>query len=109
MRRVMPRPAPTPDALPRREGTMSPRETPGSGPGICDRMRRDHQRVLADLNALENAASRADDARDGEMQALLAGFAREFARHMAAEDELLFPALIQALPGTAAQMRPLVA
>jgi hemerythrin-like domain-containing protein len=72
-------------------------------------MRLDHERVLADLTALERAAAGVGQERERNMGAVLAGMERQFATHMAAEDELLFPALLLALPGTAPQVRPLSA
>lgn len=88
---------------------MAHQEPIDSGPRVLDRMRRDHERVLADLTALERAASGVGTARERNMRVVLSELEQEFAVHMSAEDELLFPALVQALPETGPQVRPLAA
>ncbi len=72
-------------------------------------MRLDHERVLVDVAALERAACGVGQERERNMRAVIAGMDRQFDTHMAAEDELLFPALRQALPATVAQIAPLSA
>lgn len=79
---------------------------------IFERLRRDHARVLADLVALERAAQGpGEGAGDGERLQLLRGHVgmleAQFATHMAAEDEVLYPALRQALPEMEGRLAPL--
>jgi hemerythrin-like domain-containing protein len=74
-------------------------------------MREDHRRVLAEVAVLETAAG-ADASRDWpgpEVIDVLAMLARQFRTHMAAEDEVLYPALAEALPATRPSLEPLEA
>lgn len=77
---------------------------------IFERMREDHRRVLAEVAAMEEAmAARGGAGADplptvARVAALLE---RQFASHMAAEDEVLYPALMEALPETRASIEPL--
>jgi hemerythrin-like domain-containing protein len=48
-----------------------------------------------------------DASRRGELQDVVALLERQFATHMAAEDEVLFPALSEALPQTKPTIEPL--
>ncbi|HET7225114.1 MAG TPA: hemerythrin domain-containing protein [Candidatus Eisenbacteria bacterium] len=78
-------------------------------PDILQRMRRDHEQVLADVDVLERAAAGVGHERERNLRVVVTGFERQFHTHMSAEDELLFPALLESLPETAAQVSSLVA
>ena len=73
------------------------------------RFRRDHRRVLTQLDALEANASglgrRAP--HEAQLQEVLDLLARQFATHMTAEDTVLFPALVEAFPESRASLAPL--
>jgi hemerythrin-like domain-containing protein len=81
------------------------------GSTVFQRMRADHARVLGELDALERAARGAADGPDRERTLL--GLVRmlegQFATHMGAEDDVLFPALIEALPEARGSLTPLKA
>lgn len=76
---------------------------------IFEQMREDHRQVLGELRALESAATR-DGRRAGRKDAaegirrVLDHMRRQFDTHMAAEDEVLYPALQEALPQTVANI-----
>jgi hemerythrin-like domain-containing protein len=82
---------------------------------IFERMRDDHRRVLERVAALENGVlgpayrrGRALGERHlEELRDVVELLKRQFATHMAAEDEVLFPALVEALPQTKATLEPL--
>jgi hemerythrin-like domain-containing protein len=80
---------------------------------IFEKMREDHARVLAEIAALESAVSvlEGDGAPRESLEGALTGITRllelQFSTHMAAEDEILFPALARALPGTLGSIEPL--
>ena len=82
---------------------------------IFERMRDDHRRVLERVAALETdvlipASQRRSpnrNDREGALGGVVAMLERQFATHMAAEDEILFPALVEALPQTRATLDPL--
>jgi len=82
---------------------------------IFERMREDHRRVLDEIKILEAAAMTAGSRREdrdwpGEtVLSVLATLGRQFDTHMAAEDEILYPALSEALPGTRPSIEPLMA
>ena len=77
--------------------------------GPFARFRRDHRRVLAQLDALEHGASgsRRRAPREVHLQDRLDLLARQFATHMTAEDTVLFPALAEAFPESRATLAPL--
>lgn len=79
--------------------------------GIFDRMREDHRRVLERVGALEAAIGRdagwSDPRLEAELRDTLALMDRQFATHMAGEDDVLFPALLEALPEAKASIAPL--
>lgn len=84
-----------------------------NGTTLFERMRQDHRRVLERVDALEHAA-RPMEPRRGRarvpnvvMRDVVALLKDQFATHMAAEDEVLFPALLRALPQTRATLDPL--
>lgn len=76
-------------------------------------MRGDHQRALEQLATLELAGAESDSAgriseqsRDA-MRAVVRVLEGQFDTHMAAEDEVLFPALTRALPHALGQIEQL--
>ena len=85
----------------------STRTSHDSGPFA--RFRRDHRRVLAQLDALEHGASgsRRRAPREVQLHDMLDLLARQFATHMTAEDTVLFPALAEAFPESRATLAPL--
>lgn len=75
---------------------------------IFERMREDHRRVLDEVAAMEQAvAGGADPVPAARVLVSLLG--RQFGSHMAAEDEVLYPALMNALPEARASIEPLCA
>jgi hemerythrin-like domain-containing protein len=79
---------------------------------VFERMRREHQQVLRALEVLERAAAGSRTPAAGGWPGapaldVLALLGRQFATHMAAEDEVLFPALARALPETVPSLEPL--
>jgi len=90
----------------RRNKTSRPAE-------LFERLRRDHARVLKEIGALEGRLLRSG--RGGRLPAdveatlpdLLALLEAEFSSHMAAEDEILYPALVAALPAASGSISPL--
>ena len=85
----------------------STRTSDDSGPFA--RFRRDHRRVLAQLDALEHGASGSRRRAPLEVQLhdMLDLLARQFATHMTAEDTVLFPALAEAFPESRTTLAPL--
>ena len=73
---------------------------------IFERMREDHRRVLDEVAAMEAAMTGGTDPTQA-VSRLVALLARQFGSHMAAEDEVLYPALMNALPETRASIEPL--
>ena len=93
-----------------------------ASPPIFRKLRADHKRVLADLDALDRVVSRgrtrspraptgpgATAPREAALRAQVEQLGRQFATHMAAEDETLFPALLAAMPHTRTSIEPLSA
>lgn len=80
-----------------------------------ERLRADHRRVLDETAAIEAAvsglgpAARLTPSAEAGLRALLALLEHQFATHMRAEDERVFPALVAALPEARDSVRPLVA
>ena len=80
---------------------------------VFTRMRADHRRVLGEMRALVSAAARLGGrartrgADLATLRRLVRMLGRQFATHMAAEDEVLFPALRRAIPGAAPSLAPL--
>jgi hemerythrin-like domain-containing protein len=83
--------------------------------GIFERMREDHRRVLDEIAVLDAAASTGGSRHRGRewpgkaVENVLATLAHQFETHMAAEDEVLFPALGEALPQSKPSIEPLSA
>jgi len=77
--------------------------------GPFARFRRDHRRVLAQLDALErNASGNGRPApRDAELATVLELLGRQFATHMTAEDTVLYPAISAAFPESRPMLAPL--
>lgn len=82
---------------------------------LFEQMREDHRRVLERVSALETGvlgpgtfrARAAARRRDEELRDVVALLKRQFATHMAAEEEVLFPALSGSLPHAQATLGPL--
>ena len=90
-------------------GVTSPHTRGSDDKGPFARFRRDHRRVLAQLDELEQSASgsRRRAPRELHLQETLDLLARQFATHMTAEDRVLFPALLEAFPESRATLAPL--
>ena len=81
---------------------------------IFDRMREDHRNVLERIRVLDAAAAagpkqNAPEWPGVETRDVLALLARQFQTHMAAEDDVLYPALVDALPVARPSIEPLMA
>jgi hemerythrin-like domain-containing protein len=79
---------------------------------IFQRMRSDHRRVLAAVGGLESTLGTGSTptlSAEGEerLRGALALMEEQFATHMAAEDEVLYPALLETLPETRVSVDPL--
>lgn len=76
---------------------------------LIERMKRDHERVLRELAELERAlACAAQKERwSGELGGLVEMLQRQFRTHMAAEDDILYPAIMRAIPASAGSLEPL--
>jgi hemerythrin-like domain-containing protein len=96
-------------AEPDAPGVMSDRVRISEGHGPFARFRRDHRRVLAQLDALEQGAADRDRRAplDAPLREMLDHLARQFATHMTAEDTVLYPALAEAFPESRATLAPL--
>jgi hemerythrin-like domain-containing protein len=85
------------------------------GTGPFERLRQDHRRVLAETDAIEAAVAamgpggRLDPEAERGVRALLELLARQFATHIHDEDEIVFPALMRALPEARTSVAPLAA
>jgi len=80
-----------------------------------ERLREDHRRVLEEIEILERAAS-GTRSRENPSEwpgprvgAVLDTLAAQFETHMAAEDEVLYPRLLQALPWAKGAIEALLA
>ncbi|MGH7680503.1 MAG: hemerythrin domain-containing protein [Candidatus Eiseniibacteriota bacterium] len=82
---------------------------------VFERMRADHRYVLREISILDRAAERGHEREAGSEWPgdpairVLDMLTRQFETHMAAEDEVLFPALAEALPQTRISLEPLAA
>jgi hemerythrin-like domain-containing protein len=81
---------------------------------IFERMREDHRNVLERIRVLDAAAAavprnEASDWPGPESRDVLALLGRQFQTHMAAEDEVLYPAIVDALPVARPSIEPLMA
>jgi hemerythrin-like domain-containing protein len=94
---------------------MTPRrESKTSRPAeLFERLRKDHAHVLEEMGALEARLLRSGRAGrlpadvEAALPGLLALLEAEFSSHMAAEAEILYPALVAALPATSTSIAPL--
>jgi hemerythrin-like domain-containing protein len=86
------------------EGRMRPHD-------VFKQLRADHRHVLDELPELERAAGigarRKSAPRASTLRRILQTLARQFDTHLAAEEEVLFPLLAQALPETLGRLEPL--
>jgi hemerythrin-like domain-containing protein len=79
---------------------------------LFQRMRRDHARVLARIGALEAALRRrgcTGTEQASALDELLDLLGAQFASHMTAEDEALYPAILAALPAASGSIESLLA
>ena len=82
---------------------------------VFDQLRADHRRVLAETAIIEASVDGLGTARhlepevEGGLRVLLELLERQFATHMRAEEEALFPRLAAALPEGRVTVAPLVA
>jgi hemerythrin-like domain-containing protein len=80
---------------------------------IFERMREDHRNVLERVQILDKAAAIPRGTPGGwpgsDVRHVLELLSRQFQTHMAAEDEVLYPALAEALPVARPSMEPLMA
>jgi hemerythrin-like domain-containing protein len=81
---------------------------------VFQRLREDHGRVLGKIEILETVAAAVPrvlvrDWPGRDVLEVLAMLAIQFRTHMVAEEEVLYPALAEALPGTRSSLEPLEA
>jgi len=76
------------------------------GSTVFKRLRADHARVVADLDALERASG-GGAAPHADLQRLVRMLQRQFDTHMRAEEDALFPALAEAMPEGRGSITPL--
>lgn len=78
-------------------------------PGILQKLRSDHARVLRDLDLVDGALRTGPraEAAPAALRRVLARLARQFDTHMAAEDERLYPAFAAVLPEASAGLETL--
>ncbi len=80
---------------------------------VFQRLRDDHRRVMAEIADLEDELeprdrrARGASSRDGRLRELLAMLERQFATHMVTEEEVLFTAFGEALPGSSGNLAEL--
>ncbi len=80
---------------------------------VFERMRADHRYVLREISILDRAVRLSQVREEGSEWPgepairVLDMLAKQFETHMAAEDEILFPALAEALPQTRLSIEPL--
>jgi hemerythrin-like domain-containing protein len=77
---------------------------------LIAQMKGDHDRVLSEIAALEKALGSREAPSTAvltEIPPLLDLLERQFRTHMAAEDEILYPELLRALPASAGSVEPL--
>lgn len=77
---------------------------------LIEQMKRDHERVLTEVSTLESTLGTGAAVPSGvvpEVQKLLDLLDLQFQTHMLAEDQVLFPALVRALPASAGSVEPL--
>src|SRR5512132_3315689 len=80
---------------------------------LFDRMHADHRRVLDEVAEMQRAAGCGNGTAPASavdapaLRALVSRMEHAFALHMTAEDEVLFPAIAQALPHAVRSLEPL--
>lgn len=77
---------------------------------LIEEMKRDHRRVRSEVSKLEALFRPGAVARPGSttrLAALVAMLREEFRTHMAAEDEVLYPAVEAAIPAAKTTLEPL--
>jgi hemerythrin-like domain-containing protein len=76
---------------------------------LIERLKRDHERVLRDVAELTHALERSPrtERRLAEVGRVLAMLEHQFQTHMAAEDEVLYPAIARNIPPSAGSLEPL--
>ncbi len=102
---VIPSPAQEPDAV----GVMEPHTDPTPPRDPFADFRADHARVLLRLEQVEQCVLRspARELDQRPLEQLVEHLGRQFTTHMAAEDQVLFPALALALPEVVGTLAPL--
>jgi len=96
---------------------MAPRPTKKvvKEPRLFRELRRDHGRVLEEIGALEASLAKPGRGRsaaagaESSLPALVTLLQAQFDSHMAAEDEVLYPALLGAIPAASGSIEPLFA
>ena len=84
------------------------RTTETSAPDPFGRFRLDHVQVLALVGALEQDSLAGDGLpEDANLRAAVAALRRQFGTHMAAEDAVLYPAVLAAFPAGRAVLQAL--
>jgi len=84
-------------------------------PDVFAAMRRDHRSVIERLDVLEASVARiaarpapaGDDDDDARLRAFVAHLEAQFATHMRAEDDVVYPVLAAELPDTRTALVPL--
>ena len=102
---------------PRHFFVMAPRpiKKESNEPPLFRQLRRDHARVLQEIDAAAVSLSKPGRGKgagvpaEGALPALVAHLEAQFASHMAAEDEVLYPALLGAIPAASGSIEPLFA
>jgi hemerythrin-like domain-containing protein len=95
--------------------TSRPAKKHASEPRLFRELRRDHANVLEEIGALEAALApsggrkRAAANAEASLPTLVALLESQFASHMAAEDEVLYPALLGVIPAAGGSIEPLFA
>lgn len=77
---------------------------------LIQRLRDDHERVLRDVTSLERALARGARRPRGTTPVIgrvLAMLEHQFRTHMAAEDQVLYPAIARTIPTSSASLEPL--
>ena len=75
--------------------------------GWLERMRSDHRQVIERLEQVAPGTGDASARPISEIRAFVEFLARQFDHHMAAEDQVLFPILVDALPAITESLAPL--
>ena len=79
-------------------------------PSVFERFRADHRHVMSRLDAVERAIDLGGPltlSAKHELEHMVALLRHQFASHVTAEEQLLYPALVEAFPEAAPGLRPL--